>query len=208
MYLPDGTTLRERCMPHPLGGLLFAFEDVTDRLVLERSYNTLIAVQRATLDNLYEGVAVFGSDGRMKLHNPAFARIWDIPDAALIAEPHISDLVERMRPFYDAKADWPPLKERIVESLTARDGTHARIARNDGRVLDYAVVPLPDGATQLSYVDVTDRLRVEQALRDAFGKYKDRTVFVDVITDQTENVWPMVQGGKGLTEMLLGSEDL
>jgi acetolactate synthase-1/2/3 large subunit len=49
---------------------------------------------------------------------------------------------------------------------------------------------------------------VEQALRDAFGKYKDRTVFVDVITDQTENVWPMVQGGKGLTEMLLGSEDL
>ena len=166
MYLPDGTTLRERCMPHPLGGLLFAFEDVTDRLVLERSYNTLIAVQRATLDNLYEGVAVFGSDGRLKLHNPAFARIWDIPDAALVAEPHIGDVVERMRPFYEPQADWPALKERIVESLTARDGTRARIARSDARVLDYAVVPLPDGATQLSFVDVTDRLRVEQALRE------------------------------------------
>ncbi|MCA3180351.1 MAG: acetolactate synthase 3 catalytic subunit [Burkholderiaceae bacterium] len=49
---------------------------------------------------------------------------------------------------------------------------------------------------------------VEPALRDAFGKYKDRTVFLDIITDQTENVWPMVQGGKGLTEMILGSEDL
>ena len=49
---------------------------------------------------------------------------------------------------------------------------------------------------------------VEGALRDAFGKYKDRLVFLDIITDQTENVWPMVQGGKGLTEMLLGSEDL
>ncbi|MCM5572059.1 acetolactate synthase 3 catalytic subunit [Burkholderiaceae bacterium FT117] len=49
---------------------------------------------------------------------------------------------------------------------------------------------------------------VEPALRDAFGKYKDRLVFLDFITDQTENVWPMVQGGKGLTEMLLGSEDL
>ncbi len=49
---------------------------------------------------------------------------------------------------------------------------------------------------------------VEPALRDAFGKYKDRLVFIDVITDQTENVWPMVQGGKGLTEMLLGSVDL
>jgi acetolactate synthase-1/2/3 large subunit len=49
---------------------------------------------------------------------------------------------------------------------------------------------------------------VEGALRDAFGKYKDRLVFLDIITDQTENVWPMVQGGKGLTEMILGSEDL
>jgi acetolactate synthase-1/2/3 large subunit len=49
---------------------------------------------------------------------------------------------------------------------------------------------------------------VEPALRDAFGKYKNRLVFLDIITDQTENVWPMVQGGKGLTEMLLGSEDL
>jgi signal transduction histidine kinase len=166
MYLPDGTTLRERCMPHPLGGLLFAFEDVTDRLVLERSYNTLIAVQRATLDNLYEGVAVFGSDGRLKLHNPAFARIWDIPDAALIAEPHIADVVERMRGFYPADADWPSLKERLVEKLTSRDAANARIERTDGRVLDYALVPLPDGATQLSYVDVTDKVRVEQALRE------------------------------------------
>jgi acetolactate synthase I/II/III large subunit len=49
---------------------------------------------------------------------------------------------------------------------------------------------------------------VEPALRDAFGKYKDRLVFLDIITDQTENVWPMVKAGKGLTEMLLGSEDL
>jgi acetolactate synthase-1/2/3 large subunit len=49
---------------------------------------------------------------------------------------------------------------------------------------------------------------VEPALRDAFGKYKDRTVFLDIITDRTENVWPMVQGGKGLTEMILSSEEL
>jgi acetolactate synthase-1/2/3 large subunit len=48
---------------------------------------------------------------------------------------------------------------------------------------------------------------VEPALREAF-KMKDRTVFMDFQTDPTENVWPMVQAGKGITEMLLGSEDL
>ncbi|GAP38478.1 acetolactate synthase, large subunit [Piscinibacter sakaiensis] len=48
---------------------------------------------------------------------------------------------------------------------------------------------------------------VEGALREAIA-LKDRTVFLDVRTDPTENVWPMVQAGKGITEMLLGSEDL
>ena len=48
---------------------------------------------------------------------------------------------------------------------------------------------------------------VEGALREAI-RLKDRTVFLDVRTDPTENVWPMVQAGKGISEMLLGSEDL
>jgi acetolactate synthase-1/2/3 large subunit len=52
---------------------------------------------------------------------------------------------------------------------------------------------------------------VEPALREA-RRLKDRSVFLDIQTDQTENVFPMVQAGKGITEMLLsanlGSEDL
>jgi acetolactate synthase-1/2/3 large subunit len=48
---------------------------------------------------------------------------------------------------------------------------------------------------------------VEGALREAI-KLKDRTVFLDIRTDPTENVWPMVKPGQGITEMLLGSEDL
>jgi acetolactate synthase-1/2/3 large subunit len=48
---------------------------------------------------------------------------------------------------------------------------------------------------------------VEPALKEALAM-KDRLVFMDFITDQSENVWPMVQAGKGLTDMLLGAEDL
>ncbi|MDP3671803.1 MAG: acetolactate synthase 3 catalytic subunit [Telluria sp.] len=48
---------------------------------------------------------------------------------------------------------------------------------------------------------------VDGALKEAFGM-KDRLVFMNFITDQEENVWPMVKAGKGLSEMLLGSEDL
>jgi acetolactate synthase-1/2/3 large subunit len=48
---------------------------------------------------------------------------------------------------------------------------------------------------------------VEPALKEAL-KLKDRTVFMDFQIDPQENVWPMVQAGKGISEMLLGSEDL
>ena len=44
---------------------------------------------------------------------------------------------------------------------------------------------------------------VEPALRDAFGKYKDRLVFINFLTDPAENVFPMIPAGKGLSEMIL-----
>src|SRR5690606_31814285 len=102
VHRPDGRVLRQVVSPHPLGGLLILYEDVTDRLALERSYNTLIAVQQETLANLYEGVAVFGSDGRLKLSNPAYARIWRLDPALLEGEPHVSELVDAARPLFPA----------------------------------------------------------------------------------------------------------
>ena len=48
---------------------------------------------------------------------------------------------------------------------------------------------------------------LDGAMREAFA-LKDRVVFMDIYTDRTENVWPMVKAGKGLTEMLLGAEEL
>lgn len=56
-------------------------------------------------------------------------------------------------------------------------------------------------------IQVTQACDVEPALREA-RRLKDRTVFLDILTDPSENVFPMVKAGKGITEMLLGSEDL
>ncbi|MBM3542857.1 MAG: PAS domain-containing protein, partial [Alphaproteobacteria bacterium] len=100
LHLPDGRAIRLTTAPHPLGGLILTFEDLTDRLALERSYNTLIAVQRETLDNLYEGIAVFGGDGRLKLWNPAFARMWGLDADALAGEPHVTKLMARTTRFF------------------------------------------------------------------------------------------------------------
>ena len=68
-HLPGGRTLRVVTTPNPDGGVTYLFHDVTERLDLERRFEELIRVQRETLDNLAEGVAVFASDGRLRLHN-------------------------------------------------------------------------------------------------------------------------------------------
>ncbi len=166
-HLPDGSTLRMTVTPHPFGGVLFTFEDVTDRLALERSYNTLIAVQRETLDNLYEGVAVYGADGRLKLYNPAFARIWKLPLSLLTAEPHARDVVEKTRAFFDVPDEiWPEFIEHSVTEITETGARDGRQERADGSVVDWAQVPLPDGASLFTFLDVTDSIRVERALRE------------------------------------------
>ena len=166
MHLPDGTTLRLVVGPHAGGGLFFSYEDVTERLALERSYNTLIAVQRETLDNLHEGVAVFGSDGRLKLSNPEFRRLWNLSDGDVAEALHVSGFVEKMKPLVIGEDDWDAYRERVVAGLMSREPRSARLVRGDGRVLEYANVPLPDGAALVSYLDVTDSVRVEMALRE------------------------------------------
>ena len=166
LHLPDERTLRLVVSPHPFRGLTFVFEDVTDRLALERSYNTSIAVQRETLNNLYEGIAVFGSDGRLKLWNPAYARIWRLAPEDLAGEPHISSIVERFRPFVADQEAWDETRRRIVARITAHSASSVRLERADGSVLQAATVPLPDGNILLSYLDITDSTRVEQALRE------------------------------------------
>ena len=166
MHLPDERTLRLVVTPHPFGGLLVTYEAVTDQLVLQRARNTLIAVQRATLDNLYEGVAVYGGDGRLKLWNPAFAKIWQLDAAFLASEPHISNLVEAQRALFDNGGDWALRKGRVLKVFIKRRARQGRIERPDGSVVDFASVPLPDGAMLFTYLDVTDSMRIERALRD------------------------------------------
>ena len=165
-YLPDATTLRVVFQAHPLGGLLIFFEDLTDHMALERSYNTLFAVQNATLNNLHEAVAVFGSDGLLKLYNASFCKIWSLTDEFLSANPHMSEIVERCGPFFAEPHDGDAFGVHMVNDESQRIVGDGQLQRADGSVVDYTVVPLPDGAILLTYLDVTDSIRIERALRE------------------------------------------
>ena len=165
-YLPNGTTLRVGSSPHPLGGLLFFYEDMSDQLELERARNTLIAVQRTILDNLSQGVEVYGGDGRLKLFNRAYSDPWGFDEDFLASEPHISELIDHTRPQIIGASTEPESVESVVNRTLDRVGHRQRIERTDELVLDRTTVPLPDGATLVTHLDVTDTMRIERALRE------------------------------------------
>lgn len=163
LHLPDGKIVRMVILPYALGGLTFFYEDVTDKLAMERSYNTLIAVQRETLNNLHEAVAVFGEDGRLRLSNPIYQKFWGLDSGFVSTEPHIGEILEATKGYYNY-TDWAEFKERLTTQLHVRKMNYQRIERTDGTVLDGSTVPLPDGATLITYLDVTDSTLVERSL--------------------------------------------
>jgi signal transduction histidine kinase len=164
-YLPDGRAVSVVTTPNPEGGVTYLFDDVTESLDLARRFDGLIRVQRETLDNLAEAVAVFGSNGRAQLFNPAFARMWKLSPEALREQPHIDTVEAWCRPLFDDPVMWRTLREAVT-GIENRVEVPLKLERKDGSVLDGMTMPLPDGATMLTFQDITDTENVERALRE------------------------------------------
>ncbi len=181
MHLPDGRSIRHRIAPYGDGGLAHTFEDQSERLDLQRSYKELGAVQMETLDNLHEGVAVFGSDGLLKLFNPVYAQLWELHESDLSEHPHLTDVLDKSRHLIPpprgseswTDEDWNARKALVSARLLSRAQSDGQIRLSNKTVIEYANVPLPDGAVLLSYIDITDSALIEQALRERAQALED-----------------------------------
>lgn len=196
--LPDGRVFRVARQRHPLGGLLQIFEDMTDQLALQARYNTLIKVQRATLDKLHEAVAVFGSDGKLKLCNAAFETLWAVASEDLENAP-FEDVAEACRALHADDQAWAALKARITDPTPdARTPVTGEFKRQDGKVLTFLTRPLPDGATLIAWDDITDSRRIEAALRDRAealeASERIKTEFVEHVSYQLRTPLTTIHG--------------
>jgi signal transduction histidine kinase len=163
-HLLDGRTIHVVSAQRPDGGLTYLYDDATERFALESRYNALIDVQRETLDSLNEGVAVFATDGRLKLFNSAFLQIWRLSRSLLKEGPHIDRIIDQCSALYDDMATWARVSRAVTGISDRRQPVAGQMIRPDQSVIDFAVAPLPDGATLITFVDVTDSKRYEQTL--------------------------------------------
>ena len=165
--LPDGRTLRVVRQPHPFGGVLLLFSDITGELRLRAQYNALVQVQQATLDKLNDAVAVFGSDGRLRLHNEAFERFWSLSAQAIDDAGEFDRVAELCMPLVHDRQFWRDLKARVGDpDPQGRKPISGETRTSDGRVIAFQTRPLPDGATLIAFDDITATRKLEQALAD------------------------------------------
>ncbi|CAN5295706.1 cell cycle protein kinase DivL [soil metagenome] len=163
--LPDGRTLRVVRQPHPLGGILLLFSDITDELKLRSRFNAQIQVQTATLDKLNDAVAVFGSDGALRLHNEAFEAFWSLSNDQLVEAGDFDAVAELAKAVMPDAGLWLGLKARVADpDPESRVPIQGEGRTADGRIAAWQTRPLPDGATLVAFSDVTARRGLEQAL--------------------------------------------
>ena len=162
-HLPDGRTIRVVANPQANGGVTWIFENLTERMNLESRYNTAVRVQGETLDNLAEGVAVFGPDGRIRLANPAFTALWKLPRDIVARTMHIS-AIQASCDVLTVTGPWRDFVAAVTGFDDERRDHNGLAELKSGIVLRYAVIHLPNGQVMMTFVDVTDSVKVERAL--------------------------------------------
>ena len=132
LHLPDGRSLRRIRAPHLKGGLIFAFEDITDRLTAKRDYNALMSVQQEILNNIEEAVLIFASDGKLKFYNQAYVSLWDADEIVLQKEPSFAEILETQKLFFNKVSNWQELKKDIVNHIFSSQTKAISLNRSDG----------------------------------------------------------------------------
>jgi signal transduction histidine kinase len=92
--------------------------------------------------------------------------MWRFPDDDSMLDIHIGDLLERTKSRFPAPGDWDARKQELILSVTEPEVGSGRLRPVDGRIIDFNRVPLPDGGCLLSYLDVTDAARMQNALEE------------------------------------------
>lgn len=155
-HLPSGQSIRICSQRTSDGGRYVICEDVSETLRLQSSLNLLTQVQKATLDTLDEAVAIFGTDGRIVLHNATFATMWKLSDAELSTQPHFSEIANIVGDRIGRDGIWGIVSSGINSAAPEKLGEWGKARRADGRVISLSLSRLPNGATIASFADLTD----------------------------------------------------
>ena len=191
----DGTVIEIRGTPIPGGGFLTTYTDMTERKRREgelaaviRDKDALLAEFNTVMQTIGYGVMFLGPDLRVRLANRAFREMWHFPEHLLAGRAEWRALMQHVAAngLYAVPADeLPHYMERRYKEVQAGDIAPRDLRLSDGRIFEYQCTGLPDGGRMLTYFDITDYRRAEQALKESEQRFRDFT------SSSSDWVWEM-----------------
>ena len=151
LHLPNGKTLRRVRAPYPMGGLIFAYEDISDRLATTSAYNALLSVQEEMLENLFDAVVIFGSNGRLSFYNQAYLKLWNSSKTFLESQPDLDEFLESQKSFFSKEEDWNVLKKEIAGYLLSMTTKTFILGRGINGDVEVSAQNLSDGSMMIVY---------------------------------------------------------
>ena len=144
--------------PYPMGGVVFAYEDISDRLAATTAYNSLLSVQNEILANLFDAILVFGSNGRLSFFNDAYIKMWNGNQDFLKLEPSFDEVLDSQQSFFDQEGDWDALKKGIRDNILSMTSKIITLQRNNQDFLQLSIANLSDGSLMVCYKKIEGSL--------------------------------------------------
>lgn len=164
IHLKNGKTMMVTISPNRGGGMIFMFEDISDKIALEREVNSISAIQLETLDHLAEAIMVFGSDNRIKITNPAMNNIWEKEKS--FTDLHISDFFESSSHLFNSETELKLWISKLVNTAAQRIEFSEKLNLSSGKTIKYSYIPLPDGLNLIKFLDISDEINLERAIKE------------------------------------------
>ncbi len=154
LHLPNGKTLRRMRAPYPMGGIVFAFEDISDRIATTSAYNALINVQNEILAGLFDGILIFGSNGRLSFYNDAYIKLWDADKNFLAEEPTFDEILNSQQPFFADIDEWEDVKKGISANILNTTSKTITLKRLKNSNLQLSIKNLSDSSLLIVYKSI------------------------------------------------------
>ena len=161
----DGRSFDAHYVPMPDGGLLICVVDTSSVLAMRDEAERLVGRIQLAVANLRIGLAVFGPDRRMDLHNQGFAKLLGLPPSAIRPDMTFDDVLAALKLRDDYAGTEGDLFLAAQRTLDRAHPSGFRRMRANGLVIDVQSDPLPDGGWSITVADVSPLVRAEDEAR-------------------------------------------
>jgi diguanylate cyclase (GGDEF)-like protein len=156
--MADGRVIEVRYSPAPDGSWIATYEDITDAVRAEEALAEKNRLLDIALHNMRQGLALYGPDERLIVWNEQFRRLYKLDEGQLRRGMTLQAVIGVVTDAGNQnRAEEPHLYDVRVAAIRSGQSSLIRQPLHDGRLIETAIKPLPDGGWVATYDDVTER---------------------------------------------------